>query len=286
MVVTSSGFQLSFEFFPPKSEQGLEKLRSTWTQLDQFAPTFFSVTYGAGGSTRDGTLNTVLAMRAAGLDVAPHLSFGGDSREQIGELLDRYRQAGIGRIVALRGDLPSGLGSRRLAYASELVEFIRGHSGDHFTIEVAAYPEVHPESASYASELHHFAHKVAAGANAAITQYFYNVDAYCHFVEACRRAGLDLPIVPGIMPITNYERLLRFSDSCGAEVPRWIRKKLEGHRDDEAALLAFGADVVTRLCEQLLAAGAPGLHFYSLNQAEPTATLCRRLGLAEHAAPA
>lgn len=270
MVVTSSGFQLSFEFFPPKSEQGLEKLRSTWTQLDRFAPVFFSVTYGAGGSTRDGTLNTVLAMRAAGLDVAPHLSFGGDSREQIGELLDRYRQAGIGRIVALRGDLPSGLGSRRLAYASELVEFIRGHSGDHFTIEVAAYPEVHPESASYASELHHFAHKVAAGANAAITQYFYNVDAYCHFVEACRRAGLDLPIVPGIMPITSFEQVERFTRLCGATIPMRLRLQLERYQRDPEAILELGVAHATVQCTELLSRGAPGIHFFTLNKSRAT----------------
>lgn len=271
----------SFEFFPPKTPEGADKLRAVRAQLAALAPDFFSVTFGAGGSTREGTFNTVMEIHREGLPVAPHISCIGATRASIVELLQRYRSAGVRRIVALRGDLPSGAGAGRgeLAYASELVELIRAETGDWFHIEVAAYPEYHPQARSPAEDLRNFVRKVRAGADSAITQYFYNADAYARFCEEARRLGCEVPIVPGIMPITNFAQLARFSDACGAEIPRWVRLKLASFGDDRESIRAFGLDVVTRLCERLLADGAPGLHFYTMNQAEPTLELWRRLGL-------
>ncbi|MFU2486512.1 methylenetetrahydrofolate reductase [NAD(P)H] [Thauera sp. WH-1] len=272
--------ELSIEFFPPQSAEGADKLRATRDQLAVLEPGFFSVTYGAGGSTRERTFATVKEIAAAGYEAAPHLSCVGASRDSIRGILQEYVAAGIRRIVALRGDLPSGAGAAgEFRYASELVEFIRAETGDRFHIEVAAYPEWHPQAKSPKDDLAAFKRKVEAGANSAITQYFYNLDAYLHFVDEVRKLGLDTPIVPGIMPIGSFSKLARFSDACGAEIPRWMRKTFESYGDDSDAIRAFGLDVVTRLCEQLLAAGAPGLHFYSMNQAAPTLEICRRLGL-------
>ena len=269
----------SFEFYPPKTPAGKEKLRATWKQLGQLKPKFFSCTFGAGGSTREGTLETVLEIRAAGFEAAPHISCVASSREDLKAQLERYRSHGIRHVVALRGDLPSGLASLgELRYANELVAFIRETTGDWFKIEVACYPEFHPESRSAADEIRHFKRKVDAGANAAITQYFYNTDAYFRFVDECEGAGIAIPIVPGVMPIGNFAQLARFSDACGAEIPRWMRQRLESFGDDRMSIREFGLDVVTHLCEQLLAVGAPGLHFYTLNQAEASVELCRRLG--------
>ena len=274
------GREFSFEFFPPKSDEGLEKLRATWRQLGQLKPRFFSCTYGAGGSTQDRTLGTVLEIRDAGFDAAPHLSCIGSSREDIRRSLDLYKSKGVRHIVALRGDLPSGMASiGELRFASELVAFIREHSGDWFHIEVACYPEYHPQARSAADDLRHFRDKVAAGANSAITQYFYNADAYFRFVDDCEALGVDIPIVPGIMPIGNFSQLARFSDACGAEIPRWLRLKMQSYGDDSASIRSLGMDVVTELCDRLLAAGAPGLHFYTMNQAGPTSTIWQRLGL-------
>jgi len=270
--------RLSFEFFPPKTEAGLNKLAVTRTELAQLQPAFFSVTYGAGGSTREPTRNAVMAIRDAGCAVAPHLSFGDDGEESVLQLLQEYRDAGINRIVALRGDLPSGMGITRMVYASELVAFIRRHFGQHFHIEVAAYPEIHPEATTYDSDLQFLKKKLEAGANTVITQYFYNADAYCWFVERCRAIGIDAPIYPGIMPITNYPNLARFSAKCGAEIPRWMAQQLESYGDDQQSVAAFGIDVVSRLCERLLDEGAPGMHFYTMNQAEPTTTICHNIG--------
>ncbi|MCL6556446.1 MAG: methylenetetrahydrofolate reductase [NAD(P)H] [Burkholderiales bacterium] len=270
----------SFEFFPPKTPEGVEKLRATRRQLARLQPAFFSVTYGAGGSTRDRTLETVLEIQAEGFNAAPHLSCIGASRESIREVLATYKAQGIRRIVALRGDLPSGMADPgEFHYANELVAFIRQETGDWFHIEVAAYPEFHPQARSAREDLLNFRRKVEAGANGAITQYFYNADAYFRFVDDVRALGVEIPIVPGIMPITNYAQLARFSDACGAEIPRWLRKRLEGMADDLDGLRAFGLDVVTDLCARLLEGGAPGLHFYTLNQAGPTATIWQRLGL-------
>ena len=270
----------SFEFFPPKTPEGKAKLRETWKQLGQLRPRFFSVTFGAGGSTREGTLETVLEIRAAGHEAAPHLSCIASSREDLKAQLERYRSNGIRHIVALRGDLPSGLAmSGEFRYATELVEFIRKEYGDQFHIEVAAYPEYHPQARTAQDDLRNFKRKIDAGADSAITQYFYNADAYYHFIEECEAMGVTVPIVPGIMPIGRFSQLARFSDACGAEIPRWIRNKLEGFGDDTASIRAFGLDVVTRLCDDLLRNGAPGLHFYTLNQAELTNTIWRRLGL-------
>lgn len=270
----------SFEFFPPKTPQGKEKLRETWRELGRLGPKFFSCTYGAGGSTREGTLETVLEIRAAGYEAAPHISCVASSRAEVRAQLERYRAHGIRHIVALRGDLPSGLGSLgEMRYANELVAFIRETTGDWFWIEVACYPEYHPETRSAADEIRHFKRKVEAGANGAITQYFYNRDAYFRFVDDCEAAGIDIPIVPGIMPIGNFAQLARFSDACGAEIPRWLRFRLESFGDDADSIRAYGLDVVTRLCDDLLAAGAPGLHFYTLNQAALTREIWRRLGL-------
>jgi methylenetetrahydrofolate reductase (NADPH) len=270
----------SFEFFPPKTPEGKEKLRATWQQLAKLKPRFFSVTFGAGGSTRQGTLETVLEIRAAGQDAAPHVSCVASSKAEIAAVLSRYRDSGIRHIVALRGDLPSGIASSgELRYANELVAFIRETTGEWFHIEVACYPEYHPQTRNAADEVRNFKRKVDAGANAAITQYFYNADAYFRFVDECEAAGITVPIVPGIMPIGNFSQLARFSDACGAEIPRWMRIKFESFRDDAASIRAFGLDVVTALCEKLLAAGAPGLHFYTLNQAGATTTIWQRLRL-------
>ncbi|MBE7460966.1 MAG: methylenetetrahydrofolate reductase [NAD(P)H] [Zoogloeaceae bacterium] len=272
--------EISFEFFPPQTAEGAEKLRATRRQLAQLKPAFFSCTFGAGGSTRDRTLETVLEIQAEGLPAAPHLSCIGSTRDNVRAILGRYRQAGIRRLVALRGDLPSGMADPgEFRHANELVEFIRAETGDAFRIEVAAYPEYHPQAKSPREDLLNFKRKVDAGANAAITQYFYNADAYAHFVEAAQALGVNIPIVPGIMPIANFSKIARFSDACGAEIPRWMRKKFESLGDDAAAVRAFGLDVVTELCQRLLAQGAPGLHFYTLNQAGLTTTICQRLGL-------
>jgi methylenetetrahydrofolate reductase (NADPH) len=270
----------SFEFFPPRTPEGKSKLRETWKQLGQLHPKFFSVTFGAGGSTQAGTLETVIEIRAAGFQAAPHLSCVASTREELKAQLERYRANGIRHIVALRGDLPSGLAaSGELRYANELVQFIRAETGDWFHIEVACYPEYHPQTRNADDEVRNFKRKVEAGANSAITQYFYNADAYYRFIDACEAAGIAIPIVPGIMPIGNFSQLARFSDACGAEIPRWMRVRLESYRDDTAAIRAFGLDVVTRLCDDLLRSGAPGLHFYTLNQAGLTSTIWQRLGL-------
>lgn len=268
----------SFEFSAPKSEDAMEKLKRVHDRLQSLSPYFFSVTYGAGGSTKDGTKQAVLDLAATGSDVAPHISFGGDEPALIEALLEEYRQAGISRLVALRGDRPSGIGgAMQMTHANELVSFIREKTGDHFHIEVAAYPELHPESTSFESEIAYFKQKVDAGADSAITQYFYNADAYFHYVDACTKAGVSIPIVPGIMPITNYQGIVRFSNLCGAEIPRWIEKHLVDYQDDPVSLKAFGDEVVTRLCEQLLAGGAPGLHFYTLNQSAPALRIWKNL---------
>jgi methylenetetrahydrofolate reductase (NADPH) len=270
----------SFEFFPPKTEEGAAKLRHTVQQLGQLKPHFFSVTYGAGGTTREGTLRTVLAIRDAGFAAAPHLSCVASSREDIRKVIEEYKANGIRHVVALRGDMPSGLAAAGdFRYASELVAFIREETGDWFHIEVAAYPEYHPQARRAQQDLQAFKAKVDAGADAAITQYFYNPDAYFHFVDEARALGIEVPIVPGIMPINNFSQLARFSDACGAEIPRWMRLKLEGYGDDAASIKAFGMDVVTDLCDKLLAGGAPGLHIYTMNQAGPASTLWQRLGL-------
>ncbi|CAH1746707.1 5,10-methylenetetrahydrofolate reductase [Thauera humireducens] len=271
---------ISIEFFPPNTAEGADKLRATRDKLAALKPAFFSVTYGAGGSTRERTFATVKEIAAAGYEAAPHLSCIGSTRDSIREILQEYADAGIRRIVALRGDLPSGAGAAgEFRYANELVEFIRAETGDRFLIEVAAYPEWHPQARSPKDDLLAFKRKADAGANSAITQYFYNLDAYLHFVDAVRKLGVDIPIVPGIMPIGSFSKLARFSDACGAEIPRWMRKTLESYGDDADAIRAFGLDVVTRLCEKLIAEGAPGLHFYSMNMAGPTIEICRRLGL-------
>jgi len=270
----------SFEFFPPRTPEGKEKLRATWQALAKLKPRFFSCTYGAGGSTREGTLETVLEIRKAGHEAAPHISCVASTRKDIAEQLERYKANGIRHLVALRGDLPSGIAaSGEFRYASELVAFIRQSTGDRFHIEVACYPEYHPQTRNAADEVRNFSKKVDAGANSAITQYFYNADAYFRFVDECHAAGLTLPIVPGVMPIGNYSQLARFSDACGAEIPRWMRVKLEGYRDDTASIRAFGLDVVTGLCAKLLEEGAPGLHFYTLNQSALSSEIWRRLKL-------
>ncbi|MCS0809243.1 methylenetetrahydrofolate reductase [NAD(P)H] [Massilia agilis] len=268
----------SIEFFPPKTAEGVEKLRVVRQKLGELQPKYFSVTFGAGGSTQQGTLDTVLEIMGEGHQAAPHLSCVGGTRASIRAILANYKAHGIKRLVALRGDLPSGYGGAgELRYANELVEFIRAETGDWFHIEVAAYPEMHPQAKSPQDDLQNFARKVKAGANAAITQYFYNADAYFHFVDNARKLGVDVPIVPGVMPITNHMQLARFSDMCGAEIPRWVRLKLASFGDDSASIKAFGLDVVTELCERLLAGGAPGLHFYSMNQAAPTTAIWQRL---------
>ncbi|MFN0162472.1 MAG: methylenetetrahydrofolate reductase [NAD(P)H] [Burkholderiales bacterium] len=270
----------SCEFFPPKTDEGRSKLTATRRQLEQLRPKFFSVTFGAGGTTRDGTLATVLEIRRDGFEAAPHLSCIGGTRDSIGSILDEYRAAGIRRVVALRGDLPSGMveiGDFR--YAADLIAFIRERSGDWFHIETACYPEVHPQAKSPGDDLLNFKRKLDAGADAGITQYFYNGDAYFRFRDECEALGIRAPIVPGIMPIANFTQLARFSDACGAEIPRWMRVKLASFGDDRASIRSFGLDVVTELCDRLLSQGAPGLHFYTLNMAGLTSTIWQRLGL-------
>jgi methylenetetrahydrofolate reductase (NADPH) len=276
-----SGARLfSIEFFPPNTPEGVAKLRNVRTQLAELSPAYFSVTHGAGGAMREKTVSTVFEIHAAKLTAAPHISCVASSRASIGELLRGYREAGIGRIVALRGDMPSGLGdSGEFRYANELVEFIRAETGDHFHIEVACYPVYHPQAKSPAADREAFVRKVRAGADAAITQFFYNPDSYFSFVDAARAAGVDVPIVPGIMPFHNFSKIVRFADSCGAEVPRWVRMRMEKFYDDAPSIRAFGLDVVTGLCERLLEGGAPGLHFYTLNQAGLTTEIWQRLKL-------
>ena len=270
----------SFEFFPPQTQEGANKLAATRKQLAVLKPAFFSVTFGAGGSTRERTLEAVQQIKADGYEAAPHLSCVGSTRENIRAILHTYKNMGIKRIVALRGDLPSGMAtSGEFHYANELVSFIRVETGEHFHIEVAAYPEFHPQAKSPRDDLLNFKRKIMAGANSAITQYFYNADGNFRFVEECRKMGVTLPIVPGIMPIMKFSQLARFSDLCGAEIPRSMRKMLESYGDDNESVQAFGIDVVTQLCERLLAGGAPGLHFYTLNQSAPSLEIWKRLGL-------
>jgi methylenetetrahydrofolate reductase (NADPH) len=273
--------ELSVEFFPPQTAEGEAKLEEARRRLTQrLRPAYYSVTYGAGGSTRERTFAVVERLHRAGLDVTPHLSCIGATRAQIREILQQYQALGVRRLVALRGDLPSGVRDPgELRHASDLVEFIRAETGDHFWIAVAAYPEYHPQAASATADLDAFARKMRAGADCALTQYFYNADAYTHFVEESRRRGVTAPIVPGIMPITSFARLARFSDACGAEIPRWVRKKMEAYGDDAESVRAFGLEVLVRLCERLLQLGAPGLHFYTMNQAEPTLAIAEALGL-------
>lgn len=268
---------VSFEFFPPKTAEGEEKLLHVVAKLAAHQPEFFSVTYGAGGSTQEGTFNAVARIRALGHNAAPHLSCVGATRAKITAILDELKAQGVNRLVALRGDLPSGMGvvneKGALNHAADLVALIREHSGEHFHIIVAAYPEYHPQAKNPQTDLRHFVAKMQAGANAAITQYFYNADAYARFVEEAQKAGITQPIIPGIMPITNYSRLARFSEACGAEIPRWVLLKLASFGDDADSIRAFGQEVVAQLCERLVQLGAPSLHFYTLNQAEPSLTV-------------
>ena len=271
--------ELSAEFFPPKTEEGAEKLRVVRSRLVQeMAPSFFSVTFGAGGSTQDGTMNTVKEIHDSGIAAAPHLSCVGSSRASVLELLKKYQTLGIKRIVALRGDLPSGMGNYgEFNHANELVAFIRETTGDWFHIEVAAYPEFHPQASSAANDIEKFVNKIQAGANSAITQYFFNSDAYFQFVEDVASYDITVPIIPGIMPIVSSTQLIRFSDACGAEIPRWLRKRLESFGEDTASIKAYGLEVITDLCHQLIAGGAPGLHFYTLNLADPTISILHNL---------
>ncbi len=274
--------RFSFEFFPPKTDVGITKLKAVREEFAKLNPAFFSVTYGAGGSTRDRTFDTVTETKTStGINTAPHLSCVGDTREQLRGLINQYKDNGINRIVTLRGDLPSGMGSSvgELQYASDLVSFIREETGDHFHLEVAAYPEMHPQAKSMDADLQAFKAKVDAGANSAITQYFYNIDAYKFFIDSCEKMGINIPIVVGVMPITNHDNLMRFSNMCGAEIPRWIRTRIESHATDLDYITKFGEEVVTNLCEQLLDLGAPGLHFYTLNQVEPSLSIWNNLGL-------
>jgi len=280
----SADLHYSFELFPPRTPVGWQKLPTLIGELAAVRPSFFSVTYGAGGSDQDGTAEVVRqVVEQTGIEAAPHLTCVGSTRTRIAELLSTYRAAGVRRIVTLRGDLPatslSNAAPGELRFANELVAFIREQHGDHFALEVAAYPETHPQAASPDADFQRFVQKVQAGASGAVTQYFYNADAYFDFVDRCTAAKLAIPVVPGIMPIVNTAQLLRFSAACGAEVPRWVRLRLEAYGDDKQSVQAFGLDVVTRLCETLMKGGAPGLHFYTLNQAEPTLKLWRNLGL-------
>lgn len=270
---------LSFEFFPTQTEAGTEKLLNVRDELAKHNPEFFSVTYGAGGSTRERTFGIVKSIQERGIAAAPHLASIGETKASLLELINQYKELGIKRIVALRGDLPSGsgLGGSELRYANELVEFIRQETGDYFTLEVAGYPEMHPQAGSFEKDLQHLANKIKAGADSVITQYFFNADSYFYFVERLQAMGIDTPIVPGIMPITNYSKLARFSDACGAEIPRWIRKQLEAYGDDSDSIVKFGEEVVTDMCQRLLDGGAPGLHFYTLNQAEPSLAVWKNL---------
>ena len=277
---SSAQRHFSFEFFPPRTPEGEAKLDIAHAKLAKLKPDFFSMTYGAGGSTRQGTRDLVIKYLKEGSNVAPHLSFGGTSEDEVLQLLNDYKEAGATRLVALRGDLPSGGGSRtHHRYANELVEFVRRETGDYFHIDVACYPEIHPEAKSYEQDVAYFKQKVDAGANSAITQYFYNADAYFRFVEYCAARGITIPIVPGIMPITNYSSLARFSNNCGAEIPQWMRRRLEGFGEDMDALRAFGVEVVTGLCDQLLQGGAPGLHFYSMNASKTVTEIWNNLSL-------
>jgi methylenetetrahydrofolate reductase (NADPH) len=273
--------RISFEYFPPRTREGQARLlQETTPALNVLAPAFFSVTYGAGGTTRDATLGVVAAIREAGIDVAPHLSFGGDDAGTVGALVDNYVARGINRMVALRGDMPSGMGgSSQLVYASELVAFIRERSGDHFQIEVAAYPEIHPQARSYDHDVRYLKAKLDAGANSAITQYFFNVESYFYFLDQCAAAGIDKPIYAGIMPIINFANLARFSRNCGAEIPRWICQRAESYGDDQDSIRKFGIELVTQLCQTLLDSGAPGIHFYTMNQVEPTREIYHNLGI-------
>ena len=274
---------LSFEFFPPKTDQGKINLATTRQELGKFNPEFFSVTYGAGGSTRATTADQVAAIQADGFEVAPHISFGGNSEDEVLGLLNSYKAAGVKHLVALRGDLPSGMGGAgQLVHANQLVEFIRQHTGDHFSINVAAYPEIHPEAESYSKDVYWLGEKFKAGADRAITQYFYTADAYFKFVEECAKSGIDEPIIPGIMPLTNYANLIRFSDSCGADIPRWLRWQLKERSDNVDDLISYGIDMVSELSQKLLDGGAPGLHFYTMNQWQVTGTLCRNLGFSDN----
>ena len=280
----ASSPSFSFELFPPRTPEGVAKLPAVIEQLAAVRPNFFSVTYGAGGSTQDGTYETLMTViRHTGAEAAPHLTCVGSTRAAIAELLNRYREAGVKRIVALRGDLPATAMSASAPgdfhYANELVSFIRAEHGDAFKIEVAAYPEMHPQASNPAVDFENFRRKVEAGADGALTQLFYNADAYIDFMERCAQAGITIPVTPGIMPITNYANNLRFCNNCGADLPRWLRLRLEELQDDKPALVEFGLEVVSRLCETLLKNGAPGLHFYTGNQAAPTLNLWRRLGL-------
>ena len=272
--------EISIEFFPPQTPEGVEKLRAVREKLAVLKPAFFSVTFGAGGSTRERTFSVVKEIAAEGFDAAPHLSCVGSTRQNIRDILNDYRSAGIRRIVALRGDLPSGTAEAgEFRYANELVEFIRKETGDHFHLEVAAYPEWHPQARFPSDDLTNFVRKVKAGADSAITQYFFNADAFCRFQEDLQKRGVDVPVIPGIMPITGSTQLMRFSDACGAEIPRWIRLRLQGFGDDVASIRSFGLDVVTQMCEELRRRGAVGLHFYTMNQSAATLAICDRLGL-------
>ncbi len=273
----------SFEFFPPKTNEGALSLENVRQQLSQLNPDFFSVTFGAGGSTRDKTYDTVLSIQQAGIAAAPHLSCVASTKENITEILNAYKANNVAKIVALRGDLPSGtMSAGEFRYANELVEFIRTETGDFFQIHVAAYPEIHPQAKNAADDFKNFKHKVDAGANAAITQYFYNADSYFYFMDECEKNGIDIPIVPGIMPITNYSQLFRFSDMCGADIPRWMRKRLEQFGDDVDSICAFGEDMVSNLCQRLLENGAPGLHFYTMNRAAPIEAIWNNLQLSDN----
>ncbi|MCD2512805.1 methylenetetrahydrofolate reductase [NAD(P)H] [Comamonas endophytica] len=279
-MIQANAFPVSYEFFPPKTPEGVEKLRAVRQQLRVRPPEFCSVTYGAGGSTQSGTFSLVQEIQQEGMSAASHFSCVGATRESVRTELRELQSMGISRLVALRGDLPSGYGlGGEFQYASDLVAFIRAEFGDAFHIEVAAYPEMHPQARSPQADLQAFAAKVQAGADSSITQYFYNADAYFRFVDSVRALGLDIPVVPGIMPITNSTQLLRFSDACGAEIPRWIRLQLQGYGDDTASIKAFGLDVVTELCERLRSQGAPSLHFYTMNQSAAVLAISERLGL-------
>lgn len=275
---------ISCEFFPPKTDKGIANMREVRENLAPLKPEFYSVTFGAGGSTQENTFDAVVDIQrdsaTSGIDAAPHLSCVGSSTDSIRDLLNQYQSYDINRLVALRGDLPSGMRDPgEFRYANELIEFIRKETGDHFTIEVAAYPEVHPQAESAQADLDNFKRKVDAGADSALTQYFYNVDSYLYFIDRCQKNGIDIPIIPGIMPINNFAQLARFSDGCGAEIPRWLRKRLQDFHDDAASLQAFTLDFLTDFTDKLLAAGVPGLHFYTMNRTEPTLTVCQRLGL-------
>lgn len=281
MNATNRSTTFSCEFFPPRTSAGVEKLPITQKALeDVIKPAYYSVTFGAGGTTRDQTLETVKLLRQNNVNTAPHISCIGSSKQQLSDILSEYKTLGVTQLVALRGDIPeSGESTKELAHANELVSFIRETTGNHFNIEVAAYPEYHPESSSPQSDFAHFKNKVNAGANGAITQYFYNIDSYSRFMDNCHNEGITIPITPGIMPITNFASLIRFSDLCGAEIPRWIRLQLEAYADDNDSLRAFGLDVVSKLCNQLLEQGAPGLHFYTLNQSESTNAIWKNISI-------